>query len=106
MSAVILSIPPTHWVCPNCPAEEVTSGATPNRYHECRGLAGITAPMIPAGSGARVRAVEREDYVAGELVQWDANGRPIAAIYTDRPDGSNDCVVLAPTAQMKAKAQS
>jgi hypothetical protein len=60
--------------------------------------------MVPAGSRSRVRVVEREDYEGDELVQRDGNGRPIAAIYTDRPDGSNDCVVLAPTARLKAEA--
>jgi hypothetical protein len=101
MGAVILSLPPVHWVCPNCPVEAVTAGDTPNRYHECRGLAGITAPMIPAGSLARVRAVVREDYVGAEIVQYDGNGRPIGAVVTERPDGSNDCAVLAPTASLK-----
>lgn len=101
MAAVILTLPPVHWVCPNCPVEAVTPGDTPNRYHQCSGLAGITAPMIPAGSLARVRAVEREDYVGGEIVQYDDNGCPIMCVITDRPDGSNDCAVLAPTANLK-----
>lgn len=60
--------------------------------------------MVPAGSGSRVRKVEPEDYVGHEMVQLDGSGRPVAAIYTDRPDGSNDCVVLAPTAQLRIGA--
>ncbi len=103
MGAVLLTLPPTRWECPNCPAEAVTPGGTPNRYHECRGLAGITAPMVPAGSRSRVRTVEREDYVGREDVQYDGNNRPIMSIITDRPDGSNDCVVLAPTAHANAR---
>jgi hypothetical protein len=101
---MILQPPPKRWTCPNCLLEDVTPGNITNRYHRCLGLAGITAPMVPAGSGSRVRAVAPEDYVGDALVQRDGFGRPIAAIYTDRPDGSNDCVVLAPTAQLKMEA--
>jgi len=101
MAAVLLTLPPVRWVCPNCPVEAVTPGNTPNRFHECRGLAGITAPMVPAGSRSRVRSVVRQDYVAGEIVQYDGWGRPIMSVITERPDGSNDVAVLAPTAVMR-----
>lgn len=101
MAAVLLTLPPVRWVCPNCLAEAVTPGDTPNRFHECRGLAGITAPMVPAGSRSRVRAVVREDFVASEIVQYDGYGRPIMSVITERPDGSNDVAVLAPTAVLK-----
>jgi len=104
MAAVLLTLPPVRWVCPNCPVEAVTPGDVPNRYHECRGLAGITAPMVPAGSRSRVRSVVREDYVGDEIVQYDWWGRPIMAVVTDRPDGSNDVTVLAPTARMITQA--
>lgn len=104
MSAVLLTLPPVRWVCPNCPVEAVTPGSTPNRYHECPGLAGITAPMVPAGSGSRVRSVIREDYVGREIVQYDWYGRPIMSVVTERPDGSNDVAVLAPTARWTAGA--
>jgi len=103
MGAVILTLPPVRWVCPNCPVEDVTPGSVPNRFHECRGLAGITAPMIPAGSRSRVRAIEREDYVGQEIVRYDGNGRPIMSVVTERPDGSNDVVVMAPTASLKVE---
>lgn len=103
MTAVLLTLPPVRWVCPNCPVEAVTPGNVPNRYHDCRALAGITAPMVPAGSGARVFTLEREDYEGREIVQRDGNGRPIMAVVTERPDGSNDVAVLAPTARMTAE---
>ena len=103
MAAVLLDREPRQWVCAHCPVTAVTAWDTPNRFHHCRGLAGITAPMVPAGSRCRVRAVVREDYVAGEIVQYDDNGRPIMAVVTDRPDGSNDVAVLAPTAHWSAK---
>lgn len=100
MAVVLLTLPPTHWVCPNCSAEESTSGDVQNRFHECRALAGITAPMVPAGDRSRVIAVEREDYVGRADVQRDGNGRPISAVVTERPDGSNDTLILAPTVHM------
>lgn len=86
------------WTCPNCTLEEVTHEAQPHsRMHPCRGLRGLTAPMVPAGTSAKVEAHEREDYVAGELVTVDGHGRPIMSVITTRDDGQ-DCTVYAPTA--------
>lgn len=59
------------------------------------------APMVPAGQSCRVRAVEREDYEGGEDVQRDGRGRPIMSVITERPDGSTDVAVMAPTVQLK-----
>ncbi len=87
-----------HWVCPNCTATSVTREAQPHsRFHACRGLQGLTAPMVPAGVRCKVSAVEREDYVGREIVQTDGNGRPVMAVVTTRDDGQ-DCAVLAPLA--------
>lgn len=88
-----------HWVCPNCPATAVTVGK-PNRFHACPALGGLSAPLVLEGVDVRVRVVEREDYVGNEIVQRDGDGRPVMAVLTERPDGSNDCMVMAPTAQM------
>jgi hypothetical protein len=94
-------LPPTVWVCGNgCPVRDRTPGTVPNRFHTCAALGGLTSPLVPEGSRARVRAVVREDYVGREKVQYDDEGRPVTAIVTDRPDGSNDTTVLAPTARM------
>jgi hypothetical protein len=71
--------------------------------HACRGLAGLTAPMVPAGTRAEHRAVEREDYISGDLVQVDGNGRPAMAVITTRNDGQ-DCTVYAPTATLRGAA--
>lgn len=95
---VILTLPEQRWVCPNCTEIAITFGES-NRFHQCPGLAGMYAPMVPEGMRCVVRAVEREDYVGDELVQYDGNGRPISAVITERFDGSNDLVVNAPTAQ-------
>jgi hypothetical protein len=102
--AHLLNPPPTRWVCSNgCGVTDVTPAGVPNRFHVCRVLRGITAPLVAEGSVVRVRAVEREDYVGDEVVQYDTDGRPIMAVVTDRPDGSNDVVVMAPTASWSAK---
>lgn len=90
--------PVRHWVCPNCPRSHITREARPHTpFHPCGGLKGLTAPFVPAGMDCKVEAVEREDYVAGELVQTDGDGRPIMRVETTRDDG-NDVAVLAPCA--------
>lgn len=97
-------LPPAVWVCGSgCPVTDRTPGTVPNRYHTCAALGGITAPLVPEGSRARVRPVEREDYVGREHVQYNAEGRPVMAVVTERPDGSNDVAVLAPTAHWTAE---
>ncbi len=91
-----------HWTCPNCTNVEVTNDHRPHtRFHACRGLRGLTAPMVPAGTRCKVHAIERGDWVGKELVQTDGNGRPVMAVETVRDDGT-DLIVLAPTATGKA----
>lgn len=93
------------WECPNCSLRDRTTEAQPHtRFHACPGLKGLTAPMVPAGSGCRVFAAPREDYVGGQDVQFDADGEAISAVVTERPDGSNDVAVLAPTAHAAGEA--
>lgn len=98
-----LAPPVRRWECPNCSAEHVTEQAEPHTpFHTCPGLRGLTAPYIPAGTKAQVVAVEREDYVGGEDVQRDAEGRPVMSVVTVRDDGQ-DVAVYAPTANVKFK---
>lgn len=87
------------WYCPNCTVESVTHEARPHtQFHTCKGLRGLTAPMIPAGTRAKVEAREREDYVGRERVQTDPErGRPVMSVVTTRDDGQ-DAIVFAPTA--------
>lgn len=88
------------WECPNCAATDVTHlppAAAASRFHSCRGLLGLTAPMVPAGTRCKVTAVEREDYVGSELVTTDGAGRPVMAVETTRDDGT-DRAVFAPCA--------
>lgn len=107
-AGLLLDLPVRRWACGNCDQTAVTREAIrAPRFHNCAGLAGITAPMVdPAQVGAvRVHAVEREDYEGSDTgqIQHDANGRPIMAVITTRDDGQ-DCAVLAPTAVGSARA--
>lgn len=96
--------PEQHWECPNCDLTEVTREARPHsRFHACRGLKGLTAPMVPAGTKCKVEAVERGDYVGRDLVQTDGEGRPVMSVVTTRDDG-NDVAVYAPCATAKGEA--
>lgn len=87
------------WHCPNCGLKDSTIEARPHtRMHPCPSLYGLVAPMLPAGTKAKVEAVEREDYVGRELVQTaPQNGRPYMSVKTTRDDGE-DVIVFAPTA--------
>lgn len=90
------------WTCAVCGLEDVTHEALPHtRMHTCRN--GMTTPMQPAGVKCKVEFVEREDYIGKELVQTDANGRPVMSVRITRDDGV-DCAVYAPAATVKGKA--
>jgi len=84
------------WHCPNCEAVARTVDAKVP-WHDCPGLAGLHVALIPDGMRAKVEAVEREDYIAGEDVQCDSAGRPVMAAVTTRDEGQ-DVAVYAPTA--------
>ena len=96
---VILEAPVRDWYCPNCGQTDQTREVRPHtRFHTCPKLRGLTAPMLPAGTKAKVVAVEREDYVGAEQVRTNDAGRPIMAVRTEYDDGRNDVAVFAPTA--------
>jgi hypothetical protein len=100
---VPLLVAEQRWSCPNCPLETVTRyppGMVAAEYHPCRGLKGLNAPMVLAGTAAKVEAVPWGDMLHGELAQRDGEGRPTSAIRTERADGSNDITVLAPSARI------
>jgi len=102
MSRAVLIDPPEHrWECPNCDHTHVTRETAPHTpFHPCRGLrGGLTSPMVPAGTRAKVEAREREDYIGNELVQLH-NGRPVMSVVVTRDDGQ-DCAVFAPTARAR-----
>ena len=94
----------TRWECPNCPAQHVTTEASPHiPFHPCPGLGGLLAPYVQAGTRCKVDAVEREDYAGGEAgLRADASGRVISAVVTTR-DGGQDCAVFPATATGSAE---
>lgn len=97
-AGLLLRPPERRWECPNCEHTDRTFEAEPHsRFHFCRGLRGLTAPMVPAGTRCKVEAHERGDYVGDELVQVDGAGRPVMSVVTTRDDGT-DCAVFAPCA--------
>lgn len=88
----------TRWECPNCDHTHQTREAQPHTpFHPCKGLKGLTAPLVVAGTKAKVAAVERGDYVGKEMVTTDGEGRPVMSVVTTRDDGQ-DVAVFAPTA--------
>jgi len=96
----VLLAPEQRWVCPNCNLTDVThlpADAVASRFHACRGLRGLTAPMVPAGTRCKVAAVEREDYTNGDMVTADDEGRVVMAVRTTRDEGT-DLAVYAPCA--------
>lgn len=90
-----------YWECPNCDLQDVTYQSGPHsRMHNCRGMAMLSVPMVPAGTKCKIESHEREDYIGDEIVQTDNDGRPIMSVTTTRDDGE-DCVVYAPMVVVK-----
>jgi hypothetical protein len=91
------------WYCPACKREDITHEPKPHsRFHICPKLRGLSAPMVPAGTKAKVELHEREDYINGDAVQLDPERRrPVMSIVTSRDDGKQDVAVFAPTATAK-----
>lgn len=99
MSEVPLLAAESHWECPKCTAVHVTRLAQPHApMHQCKGMAGLLVPYVPAGSRAKVTGHEREDYIGGEMVQLDGEGRPVMSV-TIEDDNHQDAVVYAATAR-------
>lgn len=90
------------WYCPACDFEDMTNDPRPHtRFHACPKMRGLTTPLLPAGTKAKLEVREREDYVDGEAVQLDPErGRPVMSIVTTRDEGQ-DVTVFPPTAHGK-----
>ena len=68
------------------------------QMHPCPKLRGLIAPMVPAGTAAKIELREREDYVNGDKVQLDPEkGRPVMSL-TTTTDKGQDVRVYAPAA--------
>jgi hypothetical protein len=101
MGAVELNPVITRWECPNCDVTDVTRGLVPNRFHTCAGLHMLTAPLVRAGSGSRVTAAERGDYLNGEIQATGDDGKPYMAVYVQHEDGRTDAIANAGAAVMR-----
>lgn len=92
------------WHCPACGLEDVTHKLSRTHMHVCPRLRGLSAPMLPAGTKAKLELHEREDYVGTENVQTDPErGRPVQSIITTRDNGQ-DVTIFAPSASVGAEA--
>jgi hypothetical protein len=92
----------THWECPNCDTQDVCSVKPGQvRMHNCPGLKGLTAPLVPAGTKCKVETTAWEDYVRHDFaVRKDEEGKPVSAINITREDG-NDVIVFPSAAVAK-----
>jgi len=101
----ILLDPTKNWQCPACDLQYVTREPRPHTpMHPCKAMHGLLAPYVEVTGteldrrAVRLVRVDREDYVGGDIVRTDAEGRPASAVITERADGSNDCHAFAATA--------
>ena len=103
--AVPLLVRVVSWYCPNCGRQETTREARPHsRFHNCPRLHGLTAPLLVAGTAAKVEARMRDDFVGNEKVQLaPEDGRPYMSVVTTRDEGT-DVLVFAPTATARGEA--
>ena len=85
---------PIVFECVRCAHEARVRAGAGTPMHNCRAMSGMSLPLVPQGSGADVRLVEREDYVGAERGLRMVAGRPVMAVETRRPDGSNDLTVF------------
>jgi len=97
LPVTVILQPEQRWTCPNCDLTAVSHDPATTKFHDCRGLRGLWAPMVPAGTRCKVEAKEREDFTNGDMVTADGEGRVVMSVVTTRDDGQ-DCAVYAPCA--------
>jgi hypothetical protein len=102
----ILTPEPVVYVCDRCPERaRIPSADHRVPMHNCRGRALMSVPMIREGERADVRLVPRGDYVNGDDVRADQEGRVFMRSEVEHPDGHVDVFVYAPTAYSVASAE-
>lgn len=90
------------WQCSACNTREGTEIDPPfSPMHACKGMAGMSVPLVRVAGRVHLKAIEREDYIGNETVQYDGNGRPIMAIVQEYADGHTDATIYAPTAHVR-----
>lgn len=100
----LLTVPYEDWYCPNgCYAADRHAPLPPNatRYHPCPKLHGLSAPLVRVGSDCAVEAIEREDYLNGEIQATGDDGKAYMAVTTRYADGHNDLAVNAGLARAR-----
>ena len=92
------------WYCPNCPQTDRTRPLPPgtSQYHNCRGLHGLSAPLIRAGVSCKVTAEERQDYLGSEIQARGEDGRQYMAVRTTTDD-HDDLLVFAGLARAEMR---
>lgn len=114
MHPVLLKARERHWECPSCGLQHVSFGGRPQEFemHNCVALKGISVPFVEIHGNAqqlkknaqRHKVVEREDWVKDAIVTVDDEGGVPMAVHIERPDGSNDCFVMAECATARGDA--
>lgn len=98
MSAVVLDVPRTPHGCSRCSATAlVLATDTRTPMHPCPAAGGLAVALVREGLRSEVRMTEREDYVGGEDVQRDAEGRVWAGSRVVTDEGEH-VAAYAPTA--------
>lgn len=94
--------PVHYWKCPSCGLQDQTQQSGPHtQMHACAALGNAWIPLLEVRSldaqpDGRHVVVNKEDYVGGS--------DPVAAIRTERGDGSNDLTVFAEAATVDSAA--
>jgi len=110
MEPVLLQSPEKHWECPSCGRQHVThTSAVTSELHPCPAMKGMVVPFVEVESNAGIKknsmrhvAIEREDWVGEEKgIRFDADGRAIMSVHTEKSDGSHDTHVFAPSAHAR-----
>lgn len=87
----------TRWECPNCDTKDVHAVEPgQSRMHDCPGLKGLVAPLVPAGTRCKVEANVWEDYIRHEgAVRKDNDGTPVSSVTVTRENGTDIAVFPA-----------
>ena len=83
---MILLDPVIFWMCGKCDQRK-QSNRRIAPLHQCPNLHMMMVPLVEVGTKADVRLVGREDYINGDDVQLDEDGRPWAGAEVVRDDG-------------------
>ena len=99
MNTPIIPAPIRKWKCPACGAEDVTQRHDVHtQMHNCPAVGGLGIPLI------EVRHLDDKPDGRQVIVPREDNGR-VAAVRTERGDGSNDCTVFPDAATISTRGE-